>query len=470
MQNNFQDVGEGGNEDVARFEEMLKKKTNAFFDLDVYENIIHYYIEKNELSKAFKASELAQEQYPYSGLPLFLKAQVLVYSGSVKEAFKYIERAESFLPNDPEVVITKANIYAMMSKHKLAISCAEQVLALGMETQSIHCFIAQNYMKMNHYEKSFYHYQQALTLSPENEDIFDEFMDFVEITAFHRQGIEFFEKQIDNSPYSHTAWYRLGILANSKGEYAKALHALDYATLIKEDFADAWAEIGCVYMNQKNYVEAQKTFEKVLSLEKPSAEIYCHLASSIEKQEDYEQALRIYRKAIELKESHHEAWYGAGLCLTSLGKHYEAIHFLKRALKHQKHDGDYWFTLAECEFQVGNIVSCLDAYKQASYYSPYNPQIWLNWSFVFYEQGNIEDAIELLMQGVEDLPDNADLLYRLAVYLISAGKYKQAFKYLESALILNFSKHTVLFDFFESKEIKNALSKIINQFRDRENQ
>jgi tetratricopeptide (TPR) repeat protein len=469
MPNSFQEIEEGGDESIARFEEMLKKKTSAFFDLDVYENIVYHYIDKNELSKAFKACELAQEQYPYSGLPLFLKAQILLQSGNYKEALKYIELTDSYQPNDPEVLVAKANIYAAMGKHKLAIESAEKVLSFGIERDSIHCFIAQNYLKINQYEKSFAHYKQALLLNPEYEDIFDEFMDFIEITAFHTQGIEFFENAIDNDPYSAISWYRLGVVANNKGDYEKALHALDYATIIKEEYPDAWAEMGCVYMNQKSYGEAKKIFEKVLSLEQPSAEIYCHLAASLEKLKDYEQAFKIYRKASDLKENYHEAWFGAGTCLVKMGKHYEAIHFLKRAVKFHKSDGDYWMLLAECEYQIGNVVSCLEAYKEASYYTPYNAVVWLNWSYVFYEQGNTQDAINLLMTGIEDLPDNADLLYRLSAYLISAGKYKQAFGYLENALILNFDKHTVLFDFFESKEIKKALYKIINQFRERDN-
>jgi tetratricopeptide (TPR) repeat protein len=114
MSNQFQDIEEGGDESIARFEEMLKKKTSAFFDLDVYENIVQHYIEKNELSKAFRACELAQEQYPYSGTPLFLKAQILLQSGNLKEALKFVERTESFQPNDPELLVLKANIYAAM--------------------------------------------------------------------------------------------------------------------------------------------------------------------------------------------------------------------------------------------------------------------------------------------------------------------------------------------------------------------
>jgi hypothetical protein len=53
----------------------------------------------------------------------------------------------------------------------------------------------------------------------------------------------------------------------------------------------------------------------------------------------------------------------------------------------------------------------------------------------------------------------------MAAYLIEAGQFKEAFNYLENALILNFEGHTVLFDFFPKPETQKALFKIIDQFR-----
>ena len=94
-----------------------------------------------------------------------------------------------------------------------------------------------------------------------------------------------------------------------------------------------------------------------------------------------------------------------------------------------------------------------------------NTDIWLNWSFIYYEQGDYKKAIELIQSGIEELPESSELYYRLTAYLISAGKYKEAFHYLENALILNFDNHKVLFDFFPRLETQKALFKIIDQYR-----
>jgi len=91
--------------------------------------------------------------------------------------------------------------------------------------------------------------------------------------------------------------------------------------------------------------------------------------------------------------------------------------------------------------------------------------IWLSWSQIFYEQGDFEKAISLIMRGIEEIPEESDLYYRATAYMISAGKYKDAFSYLENALVLNFDNHTVLLEFFPKLQTQKALFKIIDQYR-----
>ena len=89
----------------------------------------------------------------------------------------------------------------------------------------------------------------------------------------------------------------------------------------------------------------------------------------------------------------------------------------------------------------------------------------MKWSQIYYEQGDFEKAISIIQKGIEQLPDDSDLYYRATAYLIAAGKYKDAFVYLENALVLNFENHTVLLEFFPKLQTQKALFKIIDQYR-----
>ncbi|MEO1653504.1 MAG: hypothetical protein AAFU64_08170, partial [Bacteroidota bacterium] len=67
--------------------------------------------------------------------------------------------------------------------------------------------------------------------------------------------------------------------------------------------------------------------------------------------------------------------------------------------------------------------------------------------------------------GMEECPEEASLYYRAVVYLIDAGKYREAFDLLEQALVLDFDGHTVLYEFFPKLETQKALYNIIEKFR-----
>jgi tetratricopeptide (TPR) repeat protein len=97
--------------------------------------------------------------------------------------------------------------------------------------------------------------------------------------------------------------------------------------------------------------------------------------------------------------------------------------------------------------------------------APTNKDIWLNWSIILYDQGNFEGAIDLIHNALELQPDAAELHYRLCAYLLSAGKYKEAYNYLENALILDFDKHYLLFEYFPELESQRALARLIDQYR-----
>jgi tetratricopeptide (TPR) repeat protein len=70
-----------------------------------------------------------------------------------------------------------------------------------------------------------------------------------------------------------------------------------------------------------------------------------------------------------------------------------------------------------------------------------------------------------MLDALEELPEEAELYYRLCCYLVKEGNLKEAFIYLENALILNFDKHTLLFEFFTELETQKALMRVIDEFR-----
>jgi tetratricopeptide (TPR) repeat protein len=140
-------------------------------------------------------------------------------------------------------------------------------------------------------------------------------------------------------------------------------------------------------------------------------------------------------------------------------KWYQALHFFNKAIKINTTNAEYWKAAAHAEFKIGNTISSISAYEEASLLGPDDKEIWLNWSFIYYEQGEHQKAIEVLLQGMEEIPDESEFFYRMTVYLIESGQFKEALNYLENALILDFKGHEVLFDFFPKIETRRPYRK-----------
>jgi len=96
--------------------------------------------------------------------------------------------------------------------------------------------------------------------------------------------------------------------------------------------------------------------------------------------------------------------------------------------------------------------------------APEDPRIWLDFSRLYYEQGEFGLAIDIIKSGLDEIPDSAELFYRLVVYFIAAGAYKHAINKLETALMLDYEGHRVLFDFFPDLHTQKALYRIIERY------
>ena len=89
----------------------------------------------------------------------------------------------------------------------------------------------------------------------------------------------------------------------------------------------------------------------------------------------------------------------------------------------------------------------------------------LDFSLIYYESGDIDRAISIIKDAINENQEESLLYYRLVVYLMDAGKYKESINVLESALSLNFENHEVLFDFVPNFESQSALIRIINNYK-----
>ncbi|MCS7018408.1 MAG: tetratricopeptide repeat protein [Cytophagales bacterium] len=454
---------------VQRFEQMLAEDTLVFFDLHEFEHIIDYYKVHSQWRRALKACETALAQYPFASELEIEKVQIWLHMRKYRQALEQIEKLiEHNIPLN-ELLVLQAYALVGLNQFSQAIKSLLKVLDYSEEKEEIHYQIAALYVRSGKIQQSLPHFFEVLRLNPDNTDALLELVDAL-ITLYRTtEGKQFFEAQIDNNPENFRLWRNAGIFFNATGRFHKAIDMFEYALALHEADFLTWYYLGHAQMNVERYEDAQTSYHTAIGLKQQTGavdpEMYCCLAATYEKRKHYDKASQLYRKAIHMDERCANGWWGIGICLIRRERWYEAINFLKKAVQLDSECEPYWLALAEAEAKTGNIVSAIEAYQHASHLNPANPQTWLDWSEIYREQGDYAQAITLLKDALEECPSAADLYYRLCVYCIEAGKYKQSFAYLENALILDFDRHTVLYEWIEDINIQKTLFKIISQYQ-----
>ncbi len=450
---------------IKSFESQLKSEGISFYSIEEFEQIIDYYIEEGNNKKALHACNLGIEQYPFSTELKLEKAQVLSNLNQIDESLDLLDNALLMQPNDPDILTMKGNIQSASGKYEDAVESYLQAIPFSDELEEIYYSIGLCYQNLLKYDDAIVYYKKTIQLNINHENALYELAFCLDVTEQLEKSISYYKKFIDQDPYSQYAWYNLGIVYNKLEQYEKAVESYEYAIAIDDSFASAYFNLGNSFMNLKQYSKAIDCFRETIDSEGPSAEVYCCLAAAYEKLQHYDLAIKYYQRSYKLDNFYDDAWFGAGYCFCKQEKWHQAIHFLSKAIKINSENPVYWKTLADAEFQTGNIVSSLDAYEEANELDPEDIDIALKWSYLYYDQGDYEEALSIVLTSIEENPEESLLYYRATAYLIAAGKYKEAFAYLENGLILNFENHISLLEFFPKLETQKALFKIIDQYR-----
>jgi tetratricopeptide (TPR) repeat protein len=463
----FRNQPEEGKDWIKKYESVLHSQV---LDVHTYEDIIFYYLERMQAQKALEVCKIAVNHYPYSADFLVLEAKATLLIGDAEKALALLDKAETYQPNDLEAIITRASVWSYKNQVDKAISLLQAALITNSgEKEEIYFYLGLSYQQKNEYDTAIDYFKKTLQIAPDHQAARLQLGICLESQDQLEDILPYLEKAIEEDAFNKDAWLDLASVHNRLGNFEKAEQACEYALAIDEHCEYAQFELGCAFMNQQRYEEALQLFQVLLASKEENdieaAELCVYTASCYENLTQFDKATYYYKKAIHLDDLYADAWYGMGTCLMAQKKYLPAIHFLKKAIELSPLEGDFWLDLARSEYFTGNIFSAEEAFQKASELLIETPELWSEWSFMHYEQGDYDTAIAIILQGLEEEPENAALLYQVSAYYICASKYQEAFLYLENALILDFDAHTLLFEFFNDVESQKALKKIIDQFR-----
>lgn len=452
---------------VNRYEDMLKKNDLYFFDSNAFENIIHFYLEKDEVDKALAVTELAISQHSYDATFHITKAEILILKKEYGQALESIEQAEVLEPSLPETVLLRSHIYIKMGKYSLFEEMARGLNKNG-ELPEINYFQLADFCLV-HGDLNFaiYFYKKALEENPDNEDILFDLAYAYDDLENYEESLKIYIQLIDLDPYSPDAWYGLGNCYHYLGKYEEAVDAYDYAILINETFSSAYYNKANSMVKLEKYEEAIPVYKQCLEFESPNSEAYCAIGECYEKLGNLKQAREYYKKSVKIDPNMADAWYGIGSTLDYEERYFEALHYFKKAVNISPKNPDFWFAIADMHFHLNNFQESEEGYRKVVELAPDDVTAWLDFSTFYYDLNDLDKAIAIIDEALSHIENSPDLLYRMVTYQFSKGSYNTAVNYLELALHSDPEKHEIIFEHLPILKENKMILDIIKKYTDK---
>ncbi len=450
---------------IRRFEDMLNKKAQYFFDVYEFEEIINYYIDVNNFSKAVSAAEYGYRLYPDSTVIQLKIAHLLIDRGKAAESIGILNKIEKIEQSNYEVYILKGSAYNLLGKTSEAMQLFDKAVSLSHRDNrdTVLYNIGLSFENQSNYETAVHYFLDAYKLDPTNSTILYDLAFCYDHLDQYEKSIYYYDKYLDEDPYADHAWFNLGTVYNKAENFEKSLEAYDFAIAINENYASAYFNKANLLSNLERYKDALPEYLEFLKLEENHVLAHCYIGECYEKLGRYEESLFFFQKALTFDPNCADALFGKGVVKMHLECYDESLSYINKALELNEDNTEYLYAQGLVYMRKNDRENGIRVFKQVIELDPTDFDAWLNYSELVLLSGKLEKATEILHKAYDYNIDNANINLRLASYLFLQKKMSQGYVYLEKALSIDAESIEELYDFYPEAALDEQINTIIKK-------
>ena len=446
---------------LERYEGMVKKQQELFFDVDEFEALSDYYYDSGKLSKAIKVVEMASGQHPGCSTFLLKKAHYYTAGNNLKKAKAELDKLEQTEPVSFEFLMARAALFSKQNKHQQAIDVFKKAIPLADFPEDVWPLLAMEYQMMGNYQLALKYLKLTLDENPDDEIAVYNIALCFDLLEKAEEGISYFKRFIESNPYNEVAWYHLGLLHGKCSDYDEALRALDYAILIDEYFTAAYYEKARILEKTFRYQEAADAYQASFEFDGATGYSYYKIGLCYLKMHKHNKAENYFTKAVHEDADLDEAFYELALIKDEQNLFEEAIYHIEKALDLDNENWDYLFASADIHRRAGRLNEAEHIYKNLIELGYMEPDVYIDYGELMFDLCEFEEGMEILYQGVTLNPDSADMNYRLAGYLYTLQENDEADIYFKKALDLDPDRKIFFFNLFPKLKNHASIRKIL---------
>jgi len=455
MEENLDNYNEEIEASLRRYTDMLKNKSNYYFDVFEFEHIVDFYLDKNDLKNANLVLKYALNQHPNSTNLLLKQAQTYINIGFPVKSLKLLKRLEKIESSNHFIFYLQGAVYCSLGDVNKAIEVFDKALSIAFDAKEDLLFnIGMTFKQISRFDLSNRYFHEAYVLNNVNDTLIYELAHNYEKLDEDDISASYYKEYIKIDPFSVLAWYSLGLVYSKLEEYDLSIEAFEYVIAIDPEHISAYYQKAVsLYYNEK-IVESIDAFNEFLKFDKNNTSAIFHVGEAYAKLKNAKKASEYFTKAIEIDEQYSDAWYGQAYLLYENRKYIDALHSIKQAIKFDDEDPDFWFLSALICRELDFVDESEKSFKKTIKLDDSDPNVWVEYSKLNFGQSKIYKTINILSEANELFENDEDINYRLAAYIAIINNTNSAIFHLKQALDKDVDKLGIFRSIFTIKQEK----------------
>ena len=447
--------GEEVDEILQNFEKRIADK--AYFDVDELEDIIDHFFEKGYIPAAANAIELGRQLHPNNNDIQLRQAKLYAIQGKLEEALQLTEEIDKIEHNDLENMMLRGEILLRLDKDREAETVFDNLLQNELENKELLCLdIANIYMNIAGFNGAERFLRIGYEANPKNLDV----MLGLAFVLQHKnedskEAIEIYNRMIDLEPYSVEAWFNLGQTYMAQGKPDKAVEAFGFVTAIDDTNMNAWLQKAHAYFENENYQKAIDTYSVFLEKTENKEFPLLYIGECYEEMEQYYKAMEYYDKALEINPDFVDAYLGLSTCMLAMECFAECLTCTDQALLLEPSCAETWIYRAEAYIGLEKIDDAIAAYEKSLKLDDTQVETYIALGNLYLDKGDYYNSL-YCFQNAENFEVEIENLHLfLAINYCKLEQYPQMLVHLIFAIIENKEAYDAFLEFCpEMKEEK----------------
>ena len=365
------------------------------------------------------------------------EGNALEEQGRIAEAMARYDAAVRADPHCARAHLNRGNILLARGEIDEARSAYELAIACDPRYAGAHFNLGNLNVGAGESERALLNYQAAIDLSPDFADAFVAMANALDNLGRTAEAAEKYESALAINPGYAEVHFNLGILAATQGRLEDVVNCMRRAIAIRPDYAAAHYRLGIALFNLGRNAEAADSLRAALHIDDTLLDALAVLGEALFRLGDLEGSVTSYRRLLERSPDSALAYYRLGHAQHALGQVGAAMESFRAAVQIQPTMHAAHYDLATLLLNLRPnppLDEAAASLRRAVEIEPEFAQGHRTLGFVYNSLAQFDAAEASLRRAFSIEPESQEILYDLAIMLMTRGKTADALQLMLPAL------------------------------------